>query len=210
MKTILEINSNNYASTGNAMLNIAKQARKKGYKVYTCCRKSRAGMKFEYEDQIYIGTWLDRVISERLSYVLGLNGYFNIINTLLFINKIKRIKPDLIHLHSLCDNYLNISLFFRFLKKSQIPVVWTLHDIWPFTGRCAKSLCDKWKSGCGNCPHLDFGPPSLFFDNSAYVWKKRERLYNSLDTITFVTPSKWLAELSKQSLLKDHYLYRDI
>ena len=64
MKTILEVNSNNYASTGNIMLNIAKQARKRGFKVYTCCRKSRAGLKFKYEDQIYIGTWLDRVISD--------------------------------------------------------------------------------------------------------------------------------------------------
>lgn len=167
-------------------------------------------MKFDYEDQIYIGTWFDRVISERLSYILGLNGYFNIINTFLFIRKIKKLKPDLIHLHSLCDNYLNISMFFRFLKKSGIPIIWTLHDIWPFTGRCAKSLCDKWKTGCGNCPHLDYGPPSLFLDNSAYVWKKRESLYNDLDTITFVTPSKWLANLTKDSLLKDNHPVRVI
>ena len=62
MKTIVEVNSNNYASTGNIVLNIAKQARTKGYKVYTCCRKSRAGLKLKYVDQIYIGTWLDRVI----------------------------------------------------------------------------------------------------------------------------------------------------
>ena len=205
MKTILEINSNNYASTGNIMLNIAKQARTKGYKVYTCCRKSRAGLKLKYEDQIYIGTWLDRVISERLSYFFGLNGCFNIINTLLFIRKIKKIKPDLIHLHSLCDNYLNISIFFRFLKKLNIPVIWTLHDIWPFTGRCAKSVCDKWKQGCGNCPHLDLSPESLFLDNTRYIWKKREKLYNDLSTLTIVTPSKWLADLTRISLFKENH-----
>ena len=205
MKTILEVNSNNYASTGNIMLNIARQARLKGYRVYTSCRKSRAGLKLKYEDQIYIGTWIDRVISERLSYFFGLNGCFNIINTLLFINKIKKIRPDLIHLHSLCDNYLNISLFFRYLKKSGIPVVWTLHDIWPFTGRCAKSVCDKWMQGCGNCPHLDLSPESLFLDNTRYIWKKREKLYNALSTLTIVTPSKWLANLTKKSLFKDKH-----
>lgn len=205
MKTILEINSNNYASTGNIMLNIAKQARKRGYRVYTACRNSRAGKSFKYEDQIYIGSWLDRVISERLSYLFGLNGYFNVLNTFLFLKRIKKIKPDLIHLHSLCDNYLNISMLFKYLKKSNIPVVWTLHDIWAFTGRCAKSKCDKWKKGCGNCPHLDYYPDSLFLDNTHYVWKKRKKIYNDLSTLTIVTPSKWLAELSKYSLFENNH-----
>lgn len=210
MKTILEINSNNYASTGNIMLNIARQARNRGYKVYTACRNSRAGSRYQYEDQIYIGTWLDRVISERLSYFLGLNGYFNIINTALFIKEIRRIRPDLIHMHSLCDNYLNISMFFRFLKRSNIPVIWTLHDIWAFTGRCAKSRCDRWKDGCGKCPHLDFYPDSLFLDNTAHVWKKRERIYNDISTMTIVTPSEWLSGLCRISLLKDNHPIRVI
>ena len=78
VKTIVEINGINYSSTGNIMLNIATQARLSGFKVYTCCRKSRVGVKFDYPDQIFIGTWIDRVISERLSYIFGLNGYFNV------------------------------------------------------------------------------------------------------------------------------------
>ena len=153
MKTIVEVNSNNYASTGSIMLNIAKTARKEGYRVYTCCRNSKAGHKYKYEDQIYIGTWLDRIVSERLSILFGLNGYFNIINTLLFIRKLKKIKPDLVHVHSMCDNYLNVNLFFNYLRKADIPVVWTLHDNWAFTGRCAQFRCEKWKEGCGNCPY---------------------------------------------------------
>ena len=205
MKTIVEVNSNNYASTGNIMLNIAKTARKEGYRVYTCCRNSKAGHKYNYEDQIYIGTWLDRVISERLSILFGLNGYFNIINTLLFIRKLKKIKPDLIHVHSMCDNYLNVNLFFNYLRKADIPVVWTLHDNWAFTGRCAQFRCEKWKEGCGNCPHLDFFPKSLFFDNTRKVWQKREKLYNSMKKMTLVTPSKWLAGLVRVSLFKDHH-----
>lgn len=205
MKTIVEVNGINYGSTGRIALNIAKEARREGFKVYTACRKSRVGLKYRYEDQIYIGTWLDRVISERISYALGLNGYFNIFNTWLFIRKLKAIKPDLIHIHSLCDNYLNISMFFRYLKKENIPVIWTLHDNWAFTGRCAQFRCEKWKTGCGNCPHLDFYPGSLCFDNTAKVWKIREKLYNSLDKMTIATPSRWLAGLVKESFLKDHH-----
>ena len=210
MKTIAEVNSNNYASTGNVVLNIAKQARTKGFKVYTCCRKSRAGLRYRYEDQIYIGTWLDRVISERLSILFGLNGYFNVINTWLFVNKLKSIKPDLIHIHSMCDNYLNIKMFYRYLRKSGVPIIWTLHDNWAFTGRCAQFRCEKWREGCGNCPHLDYFPKSLFLDNTAKVWKVREKLYNSIRTMTIVTPSKWLSDLVRVSLFKENHPIRVI
>lgn len=205
MKTIVEINSNNYASTGNIVLNIAKTARSEGFKVYTCCRKSRAGLRYRYEDQIYIGTWLDRVISERLSYIFGLNGYFNVINTFLFINKLKKIKPDLIHIHSMCDNYLNINMFYKYLRESNIPVIWTLHDNWAFTGRCAQFRCEKWMEGCGNCPHLDYFPASLFLDNTRHVYNIREKLYNSLKKMTIVTPSKWLSDLVRISLFKENH-----
>ena len=210
MKTIVEVNSNNYASTGNIMLNIAQEARKQGFKVYTTCRKSFAAMKYDYEDQIYIGTWTDRIISERLSVLFGLNGYFNVINTFLFINKLKKIRPDLIHIHSMCDNYININMFYNYLRKSQIPVIWTLHDNWAFTGRCAQFRCEKWIEGCGNCPHLDFFPKSLFLDNTAKVWKKREKLYNSLKYMTLVTPSAWLASLVRISLFKENHPIRVI
>ena len=210
MKTIVEVNSNNYASTGNVVLNIAKQARTKGFKVYTCCRKSRAGLRYSYNDQIYIGTWLDRVISERLSILFGLNGYFNVINTWLFINKLKSIKPDLIHIHSMCDNYLNIKMFYRYLRESGVPIIWTLHDNWAFTGRCAQFRCEKWREGCGNCPHLDYFPKSLFLDNTAKVWKVREKLYNSIHTMTIVTPSKWLSDLVRVSLFKENHPIRVI
>ncbi len=210
MKTIVEVNSNNYASTGNVVLNIAKQARTKGFKVYTCCRKSRAGLRYRYDDQIYIGTWLDRVISERLSILFGLNGYFNVINTWLFINKLKSIKPDLIHIHSMCDNYLNIKMFYRYLRESGVPIIWTLHDNWAFTGRCAQFRCEKWREGCGNCPHLDYFPKSLFLDNTAKVWKVREKLYNSIRTMTIVTPSKWLSDLVRVSLFKENHPIRVI
>ena len=145
MKTIVEINGINF-------------------KVYTFFRNSRMGNKQKDDTQSFIGYWLDRVISERLSYITGLNGYFNIINTHSFINELDKTNPDLVHIHSLCDNYLNIRILFTYLAKKNIPVIWTLHDNWPFTGRCAQNRCTKWQEGCGNCPHKDYYPKTLFFD----------------------------------------------
>ena len=105
----------------------------------------------------------------------------------------------------MCDNYLNIDMFFTYIRKNEIPVIWTLHDNWAFTGRCAQFRCEEWREGCGNCPHLDFFPGSLFLDNTANVWKKREKLYNSIHTMTIVTPSKWLSDLVRISLFKENH-----
>lgn len=205
MKTIIEINGLNYASTGRIMLNIAKTAKKEGFDVFTFCRNSRESKKHLDDGQYLIGFWIDRIVSERLSYILGLNGYFNIINTFVFLNRIKKMKPDLIHLHALCDNYLNINMLFKYIKKNKIPVVWTFHDPWQFTGRCAQSICNKWQTGCGNCPYLNIYPKSLFLDNSKFVWKKRKKLYSNIDNLTIVTPSKWLQNQTTLSFFSYNY-----
>ena len=210
MKKIVEINGINYASTGNIAINIAKKAKAEGFDMYLFFRNSRAGNKRLEEGQELIGYWLDKVISERLAYIFGLNGYFCRINTASFLKRLDEIKPDLIHLHSLCDNFVNIDMLFNYIIKNDIPVIWTLHDNWPFTGRCAQNRCSKWKEGCGNCPHLDYYPGSLFLDNTAKVLKKREKLYNRIKNLTIVTPSAWLGRLVRYSIFSDHYPVRVI
>lgn len=205
MKKIVEINGINYGSTGNIAINIATEAKKQGFDMYLFFRNSRIGKKRLGENQELIGTWLDKVISERLCYITGLNGYFNILNTHLLIRRLNEIKPDLIHLHSLCDSFVNINMLFKYIIKNDIPVVWTLHDSWPFTGRCAQNRCLKWQEGCGNCPHKDYYPGTLIFDNSKKVLEKRTKLYEQLKNLTIVTPSKWLGELARLSHFKDKY-----
>lgn len=207
MKTILEINSINYSSTGNITLNIAKTARKEGYKVYTSCKYSRVGAKFQYEDQIYIGSRLERVVCEELAYITGLKDHFNIIGTYKFLKKIDEIKPDLIHLHSLTDTYINLNMLFKYIRKHKIPVVWTFHDAWAMTGQCfvfETIGCRKWIEGCGHCPQLHEKPASLFLDNTRYLWRKKKKMFTSIPNMTIVTPSNWLKDLVKQSFFKDY------
>ena len=205
MKKIVEINGINYGSTGNTAINIATEAKKQGYDMYLFFRNSRVGKSRLKENQELIGNWLDKVISERLCYITGLNGYFNIINTHSLLKRLDQIKPDLIHLHSLCDSFVNIEMLFKYIIKNDIPVIWTLHDSWPFTGRCAQNRCTKWQEGCGNCPHKDYYPGTLFIDNSKKVLEKRAKLYNQLNNLTIVTPSKWLGSLVSKSLFKNKY-----
>lgn len=198
---IVEINGTNYSSTGNIMLNIASEARKNGFDVFTCCKNSKKANEYHYENQIYIGSRIERVISEEFAYLTGYHNYFNYFGTKAFIKKLKEVKPDLIHLHIVHDTYINLNLLFNYIKEENIPVVWTFHDCWAFTGRCPYfdiAGCNKWKTGCSNCPQLDKYPQTKI-DKSELLWKKKKEWFTNIKNMTIVTPSNWLANLMKQS-----------
>jgi putative colanic acid biosynthesis glycosyltransferase len=121
-----------------------------------------------------------------------------------FIEQIKKIDPDVIHLHNVHGYYLNIKILFDYLKTSGKPVVWTLHDCWSFTGHCAYfsyAQCDKWIEGCYRCPKRNSYPASAFIDNSKRNYLIKKELFTSLENMTIVTPSQWLADLVAQSFL---------
>lgn len=202
MKTIVEINNNNYGSTGNIMMNVAKKARENGYDAYTACKFSKEGKKFIYDNQVFVGYWLERVISEKLAYITSNKDCFNYFGTKKFIKKLESIKPDIIHLHNIHGSFINIDLLFKYIKKNNIPVIWTLHDNWVMTGQCATYGCDKWKEGCGNCPKLKDYPSVLFFDNTKRMLRRKEKLFNYSNMI-LVTPSEWLKSMLNESYLKN-------
>lgn len=207
MKTIVEINGTNYSSTGNIALNIAKQARLEGFEVFTSCKLNRRTVTLDYPNQIYIGTRLERVISEQLGSLTGYEGSFNIFGTYKFLKQLDQIKPDLVHLHIMHQTYINLSMLFKYLKKHNIPVVYTFHDCWAFTGKCPyfeKVNCYKWKEECGNCPLVKTYPESYFLDKTRYLLKKKKKLIGELNNLTIVTPSKWLKDYVEQSFLKRH------
>lgn len=202
---IVEINSVNYGSTGNIMLQIAERAREKGIEVYTfssCGNDMRKGIP----NHGFIGNRLSRILAVRLGYYTGLSGHFSYFATKRFLKEIDRIKPDIIHLHNLHSEYINIRLLFNYIKKNNIKTVWTLHDCWSFTGRCAYftfEQCYKWKTGCNNCNICNEYPAS-FIDMSKYMWKHKKKTFTNVRDLTIITPSKWLAGLVAQSYLKEY------
>lgn len=109
-------------------------------------------------------------------------------------------KPDIIHFHNIQGNYFDL----RELKNisKHIPVIFTLHDPWMFSGHCSYFIeCDRWKIGCGKCPDLK-RRPSLKRDNTAFNWKRKKNIYdNSKFYVT--TPSKWLLEQTNYSILEN-------
>lgn len=127
------------------------------------------------------------------------------IATKKLIKQIKEIKPDIIHLHHLHGYFINIEVLFKFLKESNIPVVWTFHDCWSFTGHCAYFDfvgCDKWKTGCFECEQKNEYPKSLIFDRSKKNFFEKKRIFNSIDNMVLVPVSNWLSDKVKESFLK--------
>lgn len=204
-KTIVEINSCNFASTGNIMINIAEEARKKGYRVFVCCPYSGDNKRKKALDQVFIGDRITRNIHRNLSYLTGFNGCFSVVSTIAFIRKLNDIKPDLIHLHNLHNSYINLPLFFRYLKKSDVPVVWTFHDCWPFTGKCpyyTYAECEKWKKGCYDCKHIVEYPASKV-DRTKKMWLLKKAWFTQVDKLRIITPSQWLKDQVKESYFRD-------
>lgn len=122
-----------------------------------------------------------------------------------FLKWVDDYNPDVIHLHNLHGYYINFEMLFNYLKKIQKPVVWTLHDCWAFTGHCAHFDyigCQKWeKEGCHHCQKKKNYPSSLLFDRSKRNFIEKKQLFTVLNRMVIVTPSMWLADLTKRSFL---------
>jgi glycosyltransferase involved in cell wall biosynthesis len=112
--------------------------------------------------------------------------------------KVAKIQPDIINLHWVCGGYMQVESVPKFNK----PLVWTLHDMWPFTGGCHYSEeCDRYTKSCGSCPQLHSSKDS---DLSRWVWQRKAKAWKNLN-LTLVTPSHWLAECAKSSSLLQEY-----
>lgn len=110
------------------------------------------------------------------------------------LSQINSISPDIVHLHWICGGMLRI----EDLKRMNKPIIWTLHDLWSFTGGCHyNDGCERFQQACGNCPQLNRSGKN---DLSRSVLRRKKKAWSKLD-ITIVTPSNWLAECAKKSSL---------
>lgn len=139
--------------------------------------------------------------------LFGKNGFYSHFATFRMIKKLKKITPDVIHLHNIHGHYINVKMLFKYIKKNNIKTIWTLHDCWSFTGHCAyfdALNCNKWKLGCERCIGKKTYPVSWIFDRSKTLYKEKKKAFCGVEDLTIVTPSIWLKDLVKQSFLKDY------
>lgn len=154
-----------------------------------------------------IGNRIDNGVHGIITRIFHRHGFGSKIPTIKLIRFIQKYNPDIIHLHNMHGYYININLFFKYIKKTSNIVVWTFHDCWPFTGHCAHYdyiKCDKWKTKCYKCPQRKIYPASWIVDNSEKNYQDKKLLFNGLTNLTIVTPSNWLANQVKLSFLKEY------
>lgn len=207
MKTLLQINvDSNANSTGVIASQIGELAIRKGWKSYIAysrtCRKSK-------NENIKIGNKLSYSIHWWMSRFLDCQGLLSFFSTLKLLRKISKIQPSIIHLHVIHDYFLNYPLLLCYIKKHNIPVVWTFHDCWSFTGHCAHFdyiKCKKWMFKCSNCPQLRTYSPSLI-DCSQRNYKLKKRYFTGLNKLTIVPVSQWLAGIVKASFLGSYNIH---
>jgi len=106
-------------------------------------------------------------------------------------------KADTIHLHWINGGYLSLKDLKK-LGKLNKKIIWTLHDMWAFTGGCHYSnWCDKYVKQCGNCHILKSNKDN---DITRKIWKQKEKIIKNLD-LHIITCSEWLGECAKKSSL---------
>lgn len=202
---VLQINSVcGYGSTGKIAVDLYQTIQENGDNGIIAYGRGTAQRDIP---TIRIGTEFAVRVHGVLSRITDKHGFYSKRATKKLIVKIKEYNPDIIHLHNIHGYYIHIGALFQFLKEFKKPVVWTLHDCWAFTGHCSHFdfiACNKWKTGCYDCPQTRKYPASYFADNSKWNYLQKKELFTSLEKLTLVTPSRWLAGVVEKSFLNQY------
>ena len=153
---------------------------------------------------VRIGSDLNCKLHGLSTRLLDNHGFCSRVATKRFLEEVRRYDPDVIWLHNVHGYYIHVGLLFDYLRSCGKQIRWTLHDCWSFTGHCAYfdfAGCNRWKTGCHDCPQKHTYPASKGLDGSRRNFEKKKALFTGIPNLTLVTPSKWLADLLKEGYL---------
>ncbi len=190
-------------STGRICTDLAEVLEKEGHECKIAYGRETVPEKFK-KYAIRIGNDMNVKLDGIKTRILDNAGFNSVCATKKFLKWVKEWNPDIIHLHNIHGYYINIELLFKFLKDFGKPVVWTLHDCWAFTGHCShytSAGCYKWQTMCDKCLRKHTYPQSLLLNKAKRNFLKKKQLFTSLDNLTFITPSVWLAGEARKSFL---------
>lgn len=206
---VAQINSvYGFGSTGIIVRDIEHMLKQKGDACCVICQKAEA----PFDNVFRVGNPLDWKIHALSTRVLGKQGYASVLATRKTLAYLETEKPDIVHLHNLHSNYINLNMLLDYLAKKEIPTVLTLHDCWFFTGKCfhfVTSGCDKWKTECKDCPQNKQDVKSLIFDRSKSVFEDKKKYFQNIPKLTVVGCSEWIKNLAMISpIFKGKKIYR--
>lgn len=194
-------------STGRICTDLAQQFEKEGHTVKIAYGRSNYVPEQFQKYAVRIGTDWDAKLHALQTRLFDTHGFGSKRATKQFLQWADQYNPDLVWLHNIHGYYINVEMLFNWLKsRPQTQIKWTLHDCWAFTGHCAHftmANCNKWQIHCEKCPQLHRYPAS-FTDNCKNNFDRKKSAFTGVKNMTLITPSKWLADLVKQSFLKEY------
>lgn len=208
MKKLLQINPviRVNTSTGRIMQEIGELAMQNGWECHIAYSKGRDGIRECRSDIIPVGNKWSTAWHGIETRLFDRHGLASSHATRQFVRKIEEIRPDVVHIHNIHGYFLNYQILFDYLSKAGIPVVWTVHDCWLYTGHCyyySFAGCDRWQTGCHHCPQKKEFPTSLFCDRSRRNFEDKKAAFTSmpLDRMTIVPVSEWIRNEMRGSFL---------
>lgn len=194
-----------YASTGTIVRDIQILCEQQGIECYVAYSKTNIPTN-QLHNGYQIGKTWEKKLHAILCRINGRQAYFSHIATKKFIKYIDQIKPDIVHLHTLHGNYINLPMLLHYLSKKNIRTIVTMHDCWYYTGGCfhyTQVGCLKWQEQCGNCPKKKVDTPAFFIDKSRQILADRKRLFDAIPNLTITGVSQWICEEAKKGIFKD-------
>ncbi len=191
-------------STGKIIADIMDMLKKNGNDVKAIYG---TGEQSHNADAVKVSGKLGYYFHNAASRLTDHAGLYSWAATRKMIREIKAFQPDLIHLHTLHGFYVNYEMLFRFLKEADIPVVWTLHDCWAFTGHCthfSQAKCTQWQTECRDCKLLRRYPQCYGRGDVRRNFLRKKRAFTGVKNLTITTPSRWLANQVSRSFLRDY------
>lgn len=211
MKKLLQINPvlRQNTSTGRIMQEIGELAARYGWRTYMAYSKGRDGIRECQSEIVPVGNKWSTLWHGVETRLFDRHGLASKGATRQFVKRIEEIQPDVVHIHNIHGYFLNYPILFDYLAGSGVPVIWTVHDCWLYTGHCYYYSfvgCDRWKSGCYDCPQKKEFPASWLFDRSRQNFADKREAFTRLakDQLTIVPVSDWIRGEMQQSFLKDY------
>ena len=205
MRVLLVNGVYGFASTGTIVHDIQKLCEQQGiecYVAYSVTNLSESKRLHSYK----IGSTWERKLHALLCRINGKQAYYSHIATYKFLKYIQQIKPDIVHLHTIHGNYINMPMLLKYLAKKNIRTIITMHDCWYYTGGCfhySQVNCFRWQESCGNCPKKKVDTPALFFDRSSLLLADRKRFFDAIPDLTITGVSKWICDEARKGIFRD-------
>ena len=184
-------------STGKIMADIHEELLRQGHESIVCYGRGEA----INEPYVYktCGELYSK-INNAMTRITGVMYGGLSLSTRKLISIIEKEKPDVVHLHCINGYFVNIYKLIAWLKEHKVKTVLTLHAEFMYTANCGSALdCDKWLTGCGNCPRRKQEIRSFWRDGTAISWRRMKKAFEGFNALQIVGCSDWIAERAKSS-----------